>query len=492
MDLINLSATELKRKILNKEICSKEVVECYLNRIEEVEDKIDAFITLNKEEALKAAEEVDRKIQNGEEVGMLAGIPIAIKDNISTKGLKTTCGSKMLENYIPPYDATVIENIRKEDGIIIGKTNMDEFAMGSSTETSYFKTTKNPYNLNKVPGGSSGGSAAAVAACDVPLALGSETGGSIRQPSSFCGVVGIKPTYGLVSRYGVVSYASSLDQVGPFAKNVEDAALLLNVLAGYDKRDSTSIFREKVDYTKGLKEDIKGMKIGLPKEYFTECVDEKVKEKVLEAVEVLKDLGAEVEEISLPYTEYALACYYIIANGEASSNLSRFDGVNFGYRSVEYSNLEELYKNSRSEGFGEEVKRRIMVGTYVLSSGYYDAYYRKAQEVRTLIKNDFDKTFEKYDIILAPTSPILPFNIGEKIDDPLAMYMSDILTVSVNLAGACALSVPCGYVDGLPIGLQLIGNRFEEEKILKIAYNYEKNRGIDMKIPSLRSEENGL
>lgn len=332
MDLINLSATELKRKILNKEICSKEVVECYLNRIEEVEDKIDAFITLNKEEALKAAEEVDRKIQNGEEVGMLAGIPIAIKDNISTKGLKTTCGSKMLENYIPPYDATVIENIRKEDGIIIGKTNMDEFAMGSSTETSYFKTTKNPYNLNKVPGGSSGGSAAAVAACDVPLALGSETGGSIRQPSSFCGVVGIKPTYGLVSRYGVVSYASSLDQVGPFAKNVEDAALLLNVLAGYDKRDSTSIFREKVDYTKGLKEDIKGMKIGLPKEYFTECVDEKVKEKVLEAVEVLKDLGAEVEEISLPYTEYALACYYIIANGEASSNLSRFDGVNFGYR----------------------------------------------------------------------------------------------------------------------------------------------------------------
>ncbi|MCG4584942.1 Asp-tRNA(Asn)/Glu-tRNA(Gln) amidotransferase subunit GatA, partial [Anaerosalibacter bizertensis] len=409
MDLINLSATELKRKILNKEISSKEVVECYLNRIEEVEDKIDAFITLNKDEALKAAEEVDRKIQNGEEVGMLSGIPIAIKDNISTKGLKTTCGSKMLENYIPPYDATVIENIRKEDGIIIGKTNMDEFAMGSSTETSYFKTTKNPYNLNKVPGGSSGGSAAAVAACDVPLALGSETGGSIRQPSSFCGVVGIKPTYGLVSRYGVVSYASSLDQVGPFAKNVEDAALLLNVLAGYDKRDSTSIFREKVDYIKGLTEDIKGMKIGLPKEYFTECVDEKVKEKVLEAVEVLKDLGAEVEEISLPYTEYALACYYIIANGEASSNLSRFDGVNFGYRSAEYSNLEELYKNSRSEGFGEEVKRRIMVGTYVLSSGYYDAYYRKAQEVRTLIKNDFDKTFEKYDIILAPTSPILPF-----------------------------------------------------------------------------------
>lgn len=492
MDLINFSATELRRKILNGEISSKEVVESYLDRIEKVEDNIEAFITLDREEALKAAEEVDRKIDNGDKVGVLAGIPIAIKDNISTSGLKTTCGSKMLENYIPPYDATVIENIKKEDGIIIGKTNMDEFAMGSSTETSYFKTTKNPYDLNKVSGGSSGGSAAAIAACEVPLALGSETGGSVRQPASFCGVVGLKPTYGLVSRYGVVSYASSLDQVGPLAKDVEGIALLLNAITGYDEKDSTSIKKDKVDYLKALDEDIKGMKIGLPKEYFSENVDEKVKGKILEAVEVLKGLGAEVEEISLPYTEYALACYYIVANGEASSNLSRFDGVNFGYRTDDYSNLEELYTNTRSEGFGEEVKRRIMVGTYVLSSGYYDEYYKKAQQVRTLIKNDFKKTFEKYDIILAPTSPILPFNIGDKIEDPLSMYMSDVLTVSVNLAGVCALSVPCGYVEGLPVGLQIIGDSFEEEKILKLAYNYEQNRDIDIEIPSLRSEENGL
>lgn len=488
MDLTNFSATELREKIVNKEIKSKEVVEGYFDRIEKIEDKIDAFITLNKEEALKAAEEVDRKIQSGERVGILAGIPIAIKDNIVTKDLKTTCGSKMLENFIPPYDATIIENIKKEDGIIIGKTNMDEFAMGSSTETSYFKATKNPHNLNKVPGGSSGGSAAAVSSYEVPLALGTDTGGSIRQPASFCGVVGMKPTYGLVSRYGVVSNASSLDQVGPLGKNVEDIALLLNVLTGYDEKDSTSFNKEKVDYTEGLSDDIKGMKIGLPKEYFTENLDENIEKKVLEAVEVLKKLGAEVGEVSLPYTEHALACYYILSSGEASSNLSRFDGVNFGYRTENYSDLEELYINTRTEGFGDEVKRRIMIGTYGLSSGRHDDYYKKAQKVRTLIKNDFHKAFEKYDIILAPATEILPFDIGRNIP----MNMAGMLTVSVNLAGVSALSVPCGYVNGLPVGLQVIGDSFEEEKVLRLAYNYEKNRDIDMKIPRLRSEENGL
>ncbi|WP_369800220.1 Asp-tRNA(Asn)/Glu-tRNA(Gln) amidotransferase subunit GatA [Anaerosalibacter sp. Marseille-P3206] len=477
LDLTKLSAIELRQKLIDKEVSSVEIVKSHIKKIEEMESSIGAFITTNGEEALKTAELVDKKIANNEEIGYLAGIPIGIKDNIVTNGIKTTCGSKMLENFVPPYDATVIEKIKGEDGIIIGKTNMDEFAMGSSTETSYFKVTKNPHDLERVPGGSSGGSAAAVASFEVPLSLGSETGGSVREPASFCGIVGIKPTYGLVSRYGLIAFASSLDQIGTFGRNVSDAALLLNAISGLDRRDSTSVSKEKIDYTKATVEGIKGMRLALPKEYFGEGIDKSVKERVYNAVKVLESLGAEIEEISLPYTDYALSCYYLISTSEASSNLARLDGVRYGYRAEKYDDLEELYINSRTESFGEEVKRRIMLGTYALSSGYYDAYYEKAQKVRTLIKRDFDKTFEKFDAIISPTAPILPFRIGEKTDDPLAMYMSDILTVSVNLAGVCALSVPCGFVEGLPVGLQLIGNRFEEEKIIKLAYNYERNRG---------------
>ena len=477
MDLTQLSAIELRQKLMNKEVSSVEIVKSHLDKIEKTESSIGAFITTNGEEALKNAEVIDKKIANGEKLGSLAGIPIGIKDNVVTNGIATTCGSKMLEDFVPPYDATVIEKIKGQDGIIIGKTNMDEFAMGSSTETSYFKVTKNPHDLERVPGGSSGGSAAAVASYEVPLSLGSETGGSVREPASFCGVVGIKPTYGLVSRYGLIAFASSLDQIGTFGRKVEDAALMLNAITGFDRKDSTSVSKEVVDYTNATVEGIKGMRLALPKEYFGEGIDKNIKEKVYNAVKVLEGLGAKVEETSLPYTDYALACYYLISTSEASSNLSRLDGVRYGHRAEDYNDLEELYINSRTEAFGEEVKRRIMLGTFALSSGYYDAYYEKAQKIRTLIKRDFDKTFEKFDAIISPTAPILPFKIGEKVDNPLAMYMSDILTVSVNLAGTCALSVPCGFVDGLPVGLQVIGNKFEEEKIIKLAYNYERNRG---------------
>lgn len=492
MNLKDIKVCQLKEKINKREVSCEEVIKYYFDWIESIEGKVDSFITLNKENALEDARRVDKKIKNNEQVGSLAGIPVAVKDNILTKGLKTTCGSKMLENFVSPYDATVVERLKKQGAIIVGKTNMDEFAMGSSTETSYFKTTKNPYDLDRVPGGSSGGSAAAVASCEVPLALGSETGGSIREPASFCGVVGLKPTYGLVSRYGVVAFASSLDQVGPFARNAEDCALLLNAIEGLDEKDSTSINIEKVDYISKLNGEIKGLKVALPKEYFVDGIDEDIKEKTMEAIKVLENMGATVEEVSLPHTEYALACYYIIATAEASSNLSRFDGVRFGYRNEDYSSLEELYIKSRSEGFGEEVKRRIMLGTYALSSGYYDAYYNKAQRVRTLIIEDFKRVFGKYDIIVSPTTPVLPFKVGENIDDPLKMYMCDLLTVSVNLAGLCAVSVPCGYIEGLPVGLQIIGDKFQEEKILNTAYAYEKNRGFDLRIPDLRGEENGL
>lgn len=447
MDLTKLSAIELEEKLRSKEVSSEEIVNSHLDKIKETEDSIEAFISITKEEALQTAKEVDRKIANGEKLGALAGIPIGVKDNIVTKGIKTTCGSKMLANFISPYDATVIEKIKSEDGIIIGKTNMDEFAMGSSTETSYFKTTKNPCDLDRVPGGSSGGSAAAVASNQVPLSLGSETGGSIREPASFCGVVGIKPTYGLVSRYGLIAFASSLDQIGTFGRNVSDAALLLNTISGFDKRDSTSQSKKNVDYAKSTIEGIKGMKLALPREYFGEGIDNKVKENVLKAVSSLEKLGAKVEEISLPYTKYALSCYYLISTAEASSNLARFDGIRYGYRAEDYNDLEELYIKSRSEAFGDEVKRRIMLGTFALSSGYYDKYYDKAQKVRTLIKNDFDNTFNKFDAIISPTAPTVAFKIGEKLGNPLSMYMSDILTVSVNLAGVCAISVPCGDVD---------------------------------------------
>lgn len=489
MNLTDLTVHELRDKLRNGEITSVEIVNDFYSRIEKLEDKVDSFITLTKENALEEAKKADERIKKGENLGDLTGIPIAIKDNIVTDGVKTTCASKMLENFVPPYDATVIERLKEEGAIIIGKTNMDEFAMGSSTENSAFKTTKNPWDLSKVPGGSSGGSAAAVAAKQAPIALGSSTGGSIRQPASFCGVVGIKPTYGLVSRYGLIAFASSLDQIGPLCQDVEDCAIALNTLVGYDPKDSTSVKREKVNYKDALVNDVKGMKIALPKEYFDERIDDKIKNKVYEAVKTLENLGAVVEEVSLPHSEYALAAYYIIAPCEASSNLARFDGIRYGYRAKNYDSLEDLYIKSRSEGFGEEVKRRIMLGTYALSSGYYDAYYKKAQKVRTLIKEDFDKVFEKYDVIISPTTPTLPFKIGEKKDDPISMYLSDILTVSVNIAGIASMSMPCGLIDGMPVGMQIIGNRFSEDKILRVGYTYEKNRDEEIKCPLSVNEE---
>ena len=475
MDITKLTVHELQEKIKNKELTSREIVEAYNKKIEEKEKDIQAFVTTLGEDALTKAEEIDNRRANGETLGEFAGIPIGIKDNICTKGVKTTCSSKMLENFVSPYDATVMEKLNKENVINLGKLNMDEFAMGGSTEHSYFKTTKNPYNLNKVPGGSSGGSAAAVSAGMVPWALGSDTGGSIRQPASFCGVVGLKPTYGLVSRYGLVAFASSLDQIGPITKDVYDSALLLNIIAGHDKKDTTSVEKEKIDYTKCLKNDVKGLKIGVPKEFFAEGINKEVKEALEKAMEKYKQLGAIVEEISLDVAKYSLATYYIIACAEASSNLGRFDGIRYGHRAKEVSNLKELYKKSRSEGFGPEVKRRIILGTYVLSSGYYDAYYKKAQQVRTLVMQEFDKAFEKYDVILTPTSPTVAFDIGSKTSNPLEMYLSDICTVSVNIAGLPGISIPCGVdKEGMPIGMQLIGNKFAEETILNAAYTFEQ------------------
>ena len=475
MDITKLTVHELQEKIKNKELTSREIVEAYNKKIEEKEKDIQAFVTTLGEDALTKAEEIDTRRANGETLGEFAGIPIGIKDNICTKGVKTTCSSKMLENFVSPYDATVMEKLNKENVINLGKLNMDEFAMGGSTEHSYFKTTKNPYNLNKVPGGSSGGSAAAVAAGMLPWALGSDTGGSIRQPASFCGVVGLKPTYGLVSRYGLVAFASSLDQIGPITKDVYDSALLLNIIAGHDKKDTTSVEKEKIDYTKCLKNDVKGLKIGVPKEFFAEGINKEVKEALEKAMEKYKQLGAIVEEISLDVAKYSLATYYIIACAEASSNLGRFDGIRYGHRAKEFSNLKELYKKSRSEGFGPEVKRRIILGTYVLSSGYYDAYYKKAQQVRTLVMNEFNKAFEKYDVILTPTSPTVAFDIGSKTSNPLEMYLSDICTVSVNIAGLPGISIPCGVdKEGMPIGMQLIGNKFAEETILNAAYTFEQ------------------
>ena len=476
MDITKLTVHELKQKLDNKEITIPEVVSAYINRINEKEKDVQAFITTSENDALEKAKEIQEKKEKGEITKQYAGIPIGIKDNICTKGTKTTCASKMLENFISPYNATVIEKLENENLISLGKLNMDEFAMGGSTEYSYFKKTRNPWNLNKVPGGSSGGSAAAVASDMVPWALGSDTGGSIRQPASFCGVVGLKPTYGLVSRYGLVAFASSLDQIGPITKDVEDCAILLNMITGHDEKDTTSIEMEKIDYTKSLKKDIKGIKIGVPKEFFGEGINQEVKDVLQKSIQKYKELGAEIEEFSLDIAQYALATYYIIACAEASSNLGRFDGIRYGYRTKEYSNLRELYKKSRSEGFGSEVKRRIILGTYVLSSGYYDAYYKKAQQVRTLVMKEFNKAFEKYDIILTPTSPTVSFDLGSKSENPLEMYLSDICTVSVNIAGVPAISIPCGVnSENMPIGMQLIGNKFCEEKILNVAYVFEQN-----------------
>ncbi len=475
MNITKLTVHELQEKLASGELTSYDITKAYTDRIADKEKDVQAFVTDLSEEALKQASIMDEKIKAGEAKSKLSGIPIGIKDNICTKGIRTTCSSKMLENFIAPYNATVMEKINDEELINLGKLNMDEFAMGGSTEYSYFKKTRNPWNLNKVPGGSSGGSASAVAAELVPWALGTDTGGSIRQPSSFCGVVGLKPTYGLVSRYGVVAFASSLDQVGPITKDVTDCAMLLNIISGHDKRDTTSVDNGDKDYVKALKNDVKGLKIGVPKEYFGEGINPEVKEKLQEALEIYKELGATVEECTLDIADYALATYYIIACAEASSNLGRFDGIRYGYRTENFKNLKDIYRNSRSEGFGSEVKRRIILGTYVLSSGYYDAYYKKAQQVRTLVMQEFEKLFSKYDVLLTPTSPTVAFDIGSKSDNPLEMYLADICTVSVNIAGLPGISIPCGVdKEGMPIGMQLIGKHFGEETILNAAYTFEQ------------------
>ncbi|RKY67028.1 MAG: Asp-tRNA(Asn)/Glu-tRNA(Gln) amidotransferase GatCAB subunit A [Candidatus Latescibacterota bacterium] len=474
MELWELSAYELSARIRSGELRAKDLVASVLRRIREVEPLVHAYISLDEEGALRKAEEVDARVARGEEVGVLAGVPVAVKDNICIKGMRTTCASKILENFVSPYDATVVEKLKAADAVFLGKTNLDEFAMGSSTENSYFGPTRNPHDPERVPGGSSGGSAAALAAGEAVLALGSDTGGSIRQPASFCGVVGLKPTYGRVSRYGLVAFASSLDQIGPMAKNVKDTALLLNVISGYDPRDSTSAPVEVPDFTKALDEGIEGIRIGLPREYFAEGLEDEVREKVLEAVDILKGEGAEVVEVSLPHTKYAIATYYIVAPAEASSNLARYDGVKYGFR-AEGRDLYEMYCNTRSQGFGEEVKRRIMLGTYTLSAGYYEAYYLKALKVRTLIKQDFEEAFETCDLLATPTSPTVAFRLGEKVADPLTMYLSDVYTVSVNLAGLPGISVPCGSSDGLPVGLQLIGRPFDEETLLRVAHVVERS-----------------
>ena len=475
MDITNLTVHELKEKLDKKETTISEINKAYVERIKEKEPEVNAFVTVLAEDALKKAQEVEKKVNNGEIKTPLAGIPIGIKDNICTKGVKTTCSSKMLENFTSPYDATVMEKINSENLITLGKLNMDEFAMGASTEYSAFKKTCNPWDLNKVPGGSSGGSAAAVAAGLVPWALGSDTGGSVRQPASFCGVVGLKPTYGLISRYGLVAFASSLDQIGPITKDVKDSAMLLNIIAGHDEKDTTSLNIEKKDYIKALKNDVKGLRIGIPKEYFGEGINKEVKEALEKAIEEYKAMGAIVEECSIPIAEYALATYYIIACAEASSNLGRFDGIRYGYRTSNFKNLRDIFINSRTEGFGKEVKRRIILGTYVLSSGYYDAYYKKAQQVRTLVKKEFDKAFEKYDILITPTAPTVAFDIGKRSNNPLEMYLADICTVSINIAGLPGISIPCGVdSEGMPIGMQIVGKHFAEETILNAAYTYEQ------------------
>ena len=477
MDLMSLTAVELGQKIKNKEVTVKEAVEESLRRIESIEKDVNSFVTVDKEGALKQAEEIQKKIDAGELNGPLAGVPVAIKDNMCTKGLLTTCSSKILGNFVPTYTATAVEKLMEAGAVIIGKTNMDEFAMGSTSETSYFGATKNPWDLDRVPGGSSGGSAAAVASEEVPFALGSDTGGSIRQPASFCGVTGIKPTYGRVSRYGLIAYGSSLDQIGPIAKDVRDCATILEIICQHDDKDSTSYKDAASDFTSALVDDVKGMKIGIPSDYLAEGIDPEVKDAVLAAAKVLEEKGAIVEEFSLGMVDYAIPAYYIIASAEASSNLERFDGVKYGYRTADYTDLHNMYKKTRSEGFGAEVKRRIMLGSFVLSSGYYDAYYVKALKTKALIKKAFDDAFAKYDVILGPVAPTTALKCGESLSDPIKMYLGDIYTVSVNLAGLPGISLPCGYdKNGLPIGLQLLGQTFDEKSILRAAYAYEQSR----------------
>lgn len=477
MSLMSLTALELGRKIQNKETSSVEAVKEALTKIRRLDKELNCYVTVEEESALQKAEEADEKIRAGIWKGPLAGVPMAVKDNLCTKGIRTTCSSKMLESFVPAYTAEAVENLERAGAVILGKTNMDEFAMGSTTETSYFGPTKNPWNAEHVPGGSSGGSCGAVAAELCSFALGSDTGGSIRQPSSFCGVTGIKPTYGTVSRYGLIAYGSSLDQIGPVAKDVSDCAAILEVIASWDKKDSTSVKRSSYDFTSGLSRGGKGLRIGIPKDYFGEGLNEEVRAHVLGAAHVLEEQGAVLEEFDLSLVEYAIPAYYIIASAEASSNLARFDGVKYGYRTEDYEGLHNMYKKSRSEGFGAEVKRRIMLGSFVLSSGYYDAYYIKALKTKALIKQAFDRAFERYDMILAPAAPGTAPRLSESLQDPIQMYLGDIYTIAVNLAGLPGISVPCGRDQkGLPIGLQLIGDCFQEEKILQAAYAYEQTR----------------
>jgi len=476
LKLYRLPAHQLHQLIQDREISIQELTRSIFQRIEEVEDKIKAFLSLDEEGAMEEAGRLDRKLSQGERLGPLGGIPIAVKDIICLKGRRTTCGSRILEDFCPPYSATVLQRLKEADAIIVGKTNMDEFAMGSSTENSAFQVTRNPWNLASIPGGSSGGSAAAVASGETVMALGSDTGGSIRQPASFCGVVGLKPTYGRVSRYGLVAFASSLDQIGPITRDIRDCAMLLEVLSGRDGLDSTSLDYPVPSYLEYLVPDLKDMRIGLPREYFVPGMSHEVREAIVQATGVLGKLGAEVEEVSLPHTEYAIATYYLIATAEASSNLARYDGVGYGLRTREGNNLVEMYKKSRQEGFGEEVKRRIMLGTYILSKGYYEDYYGRARKVRTLVRQDFEEVFQSHDAVVTPVSPTVAFKIGEKMDDPLKMYLSDIFTISANLAGIPGISIPCGYSrEGLPIGLQILTKAFDETTLLRVAYAYEQN-----------------
>ena len=477
MKLLELTAVELGKKIKAGEVTVQEATRAALDAIKAKEEKVHSFVTIDEEGAMNRAKEVQKLIDDGTLTGPLAGVPVAIKDNLCTKGMLTTCSSKILYNFIPTYTAEAVLNLEKAGAVILGKTNMDEFAMGSTTETSAYGVTKNPWNTEHVPGGSSGGSCAAVAAEECFYALGSDTGGSIRQPSSFCGVTGIKPTYGTVSRYGLIAYGSSLDQIGPVAKDVTDCATILEAITSYDKKDSTSVKREDTDFTSALVDDVKGMKIGIPRDYLGEGLDPEVKAAILAAAKTLEEKGAIVEEFDLSLVEYAIPAYYVIAAAEASSNLARFDGVKYGYRTKEYEGLHNMYKKSRSEGFGPEVKRRIMLGSFVLSSGYYDAYYLKALRTNALIKQAFDKAFEKYDVILGPAAPTTAPKLGESLSDPLKMYLGDVYTVSVNLAGLPGISLPCGLDSkGLPIGLQLIGDCFKEKNIIRAAYAYEQTR----------------
>lgn len=481
MELTALNITQAADLLAKKELSSAELTQAYIDRIEKVEPKMNALVTTCAEEALETARRVDEKRAGGGALGRLAGIPAIIKDNMCTKGILSTASSKMLYNYKPVYDATVIEKLKAEDYVMLAKANMDEFAMGSSTETSYFGVTKNPWDTSRVPGGSSGGSAACVAADEAVFSLGSDTGGSVRQPAAFCGVVGLKPTYGTVSRFGLMAFASSLDQIGPLTKTVEDSAFVLDVIAGNDKKDSTSAIMDYPHYGEGMKQDIKGMKVGIPKEYLEQEIDPEVRQSYLDAIKLFEDMGAIVEETSLPTFDYALSAYYVIASAEVASNLSRFDGIRYGYRTEHYSDLKEMYKNTRSEGFGDETKRRIMLGNYVLSSGYYDAYYLKALKVKTLIKNDFDRLFGQYDILLSPTAPTPAFKIGAK-STPLEMYVNDLFTVPVNIAGVTAISVPSGVTkEGLPVSVQMIAKAFDENTMFRAAWNFEQAVKFDKK-----------